>query len=482
MQYTPFEVFVSYAHEDMHFMQELVSHLSLLRHQGLISVWHDNMIMAEMNREHEISEHLNSASIILLLISADFIASDYCYSIEMEHALERHRRGEARVIPIILRPVSWQSAPFAHIPALPRNGEPITSWRNRDEAFTDTVRGLRQVIESQKTSLTNLTSRLSSVDQRNRQRLLERVQMIWIEGFLEKSLHQEIFVSPRLQEQPDAVNNPWSLVLQETNLSSHALPAGTYIIEAYDKAGGNLLILGQPGAGKTILLLELTRNLVSRAEYDISSPVPVIFHLSSWSQKRQPLIDWLIEELVSKYDIPRKLSKDWIDNDQIIPLLDGLDEMPVGTRQRCVDAINSYHQSHALTPLVVCCRSDEYQSMKTRLSLRIAIMVQPYRIKEEWVKDGDDHAAAGRYNEALTAYNHALHLDKNDDLLYYQKGRILASLEDYDEAISAFDQAIRLSPRFASAYLSKGKVLQQLSRYEEALQAFLQARELGYVG
>src|SRR6266700_2234102 len=117
---TPLSVFISYAHEDEPLRQQLEAHLSLLRRQGWIADWHDRQILAGNEWARDIDEHLEMASIILLLISPDFLASDYCYDIEMQRALERHRRGETRVIPIILRPVDWHGAPFGQLQCLPR--------------------------------------------------------------------------------------------------------------------------------------------------------------------------------------------------------------------------------------------------------------------------------------------------------------------------------------------------------------------------
>src|SRR5260221_2084879 len=129
---SPVIVFYSYAHEDEPLREQLEKHLRLLSRQGLISEWYDCQIVAGMGWAQEIDEHLEVASIILLLISADFLASDYCYDIEMKRALERHQRGEARVIPIILRPCDWRSSPFAHLQCLPRDGKAVTTWQNLD--------------------------------------------------------------------------------------------------------------------------------------------------------------------------------------------------------------------------------------------------------------------------------------------------------------------------------------------------------------
>ncbi|MGB7924220.1 MAG: tetratricopeptide repeat protein, partial [Pyrinomonadaceae bacterium] len=142
------KIFYSYSHKDERLRDKLDNHLALLQRQGLIEDWHDRMIEAGDDWETEINTHLDSARIILLLVSDDFIASDYCYSIEMKRALERHGTEEARVIPIILRPVDWESSPFGKLQALPKGGKPVTKWRNRDEALTNVAQGIRKVIKS----------------------------------------------------------------------------------------------------------------------------------------------------------------------------------------------------------------------------------------------------------------------------------------------------------------------------------------------
>ncbi|TMC21025.1 MAG: toll/interleukin-1 receptor domain-containing protein [Chloroflexi bacterium] len=136
-QPTPIEVFYSYASEDEALRYELEKHLSLLHRQGLISSWHHRQIVAGTERLKEVDKYLETASIILLLISSDFLASDYCYSIEMQRALERHRLGKAHVIPVFLRTTDWENAPFTHLQGLPSNGKAVTTWDDRDLAFTD---------------------------------------------------------------------------------------------------------------------------------------------------------------------------------------------------------------------------------------------------------------------------------------------------------------------------------------------------------
>lgn len=146
-------IFYSYTREDERLRKKLEKHLALLQQQGLITAWHDRKISAGMEWAHEINIHLDAAQIILLLVSSSFLASEYCYSREMTRALERHRAGTARVIPIILRPVDWENAPFSKLEALPTDGKPITGrgWHNTDEAFTDVARGIRKAVDEIRT-------------------------------------------------------------------------------------------------------------------------------------------------------------------------------------------------------------------------------------------------------------------------------------------------------------------------------------------
>jgi tetratricopeptide (TPR) repeat protein len=143
------EVFYSYAHEDEKLRDELVKHLANLRRQGVITEWYDRDISAGKEWEGEIKQHLDSARVILLLISPDFMNSDYSNDVEVKRAMERHEAGDARVIPIILRPVDWEGAPFSKLQALPTDAKPVTSWDDPDEAFLSVVKAIRKALEEQ---------------------------------------------------------------------------------------------------------------------------------------------------------------------------------------------------------------------------------------------------------------------------------------------------------------------------------------------
>lgn len=143
----PVKIFFCYAHEDKRMLIQLQKHLKPLQQHGYIETWYDQDISAGSEWEPAIVKRLHEAQIILLLISADFINSEYCYNKEMQWALERHQRGEARVIPIILRDVLWRYGPFSKLQALPSEAKPVYRWTHRDEAYTDITEGIAKVIE-----------------------------------------------------------------------------------------------------------------------------------------------------------------------------------------------------------------------------------------------------------------------------------------------------------------------------------------------
>ena len=136
-------VFFSYSHADEDLRDQLEKQLAMLKRQGVIETWHDRRIGAGQELGQVIDDHINTDDIILLLVSQDFISSDYCYNIEMKRALERHEAGEAIVIPVILRACEWTYAPFGKLMATPTDGKPVTQWPDRDEAFLRVARAVR---------------------------------------------------------------------------------------------------------------------------------------------------------------------------------------------------------------------------------------------------------------------------------------------------------------------------------------------------
>lgn len=286
----------------------------------------------------------------------------------------------------------------------------------------------------------DINTRLSRQENRNRQILLNKVRNYWIKGVLETSLHGRTLIELGLEERLDAVVRPWGLAWERNDMQSlraaplgqspverhevrlpegealarsQPLPPGTHLIDKFDQlgAGRTLLILGEPGSGKTITLLELTKDLIERTELDLTQPIPVVFNLSSWSSHKQTLAqqnsatsfaNWLVQELYTKYQVSKEIGQTWVKQQQLLLLLDGLDEVSAKQRQGCVDALNHFNQDYGQTEIVVCSRIKDYDALSTHLRFQAAIYLQPLTLPQI------DHylTTAG---SKLAALNTALH-------------------------------------------------------------------------
>ncbi|MCX9077131.1 MAG: NACHT domain-containing protein, partial [Candidatus Methanoperedens sp.] len=212
--------------------------------------------------------------------------------------------------------------------------------------------------------------------------MLQKVRDFWVKGVLEKSLYAEARLELGLDYRPGAADNPWDSVLQHTQYGDYKLPPGAKAADVFHDLNGELLILGEPGSGKTTTLLELARDLIDRAEKDETLPIPVVFNLSSWAAERKPLADWLADELNTKYQVPKKAAQEWVKADALTLLLDGLDEVAAQHRNTCVDAINIYRAEHGFVDLVVCSRTKEYDELTTKLKLQGAIVLKPLTMEQ----------------------------------------------------------------------------------------------------
>jgi GTPase SAR1 family protein len=211
---------------------------------------------------------------------------------------------------------------------------------------------------------------------RARRDLLDEVRRIWVRE-LDGSLYRIARIELGLTERPSAVETPRRAFLRREGQPDRPIDRRTPIVEVFGDLGRQLLVLGEPGAGKTTLLLELTQQLLDEARPDSGSRMPVVFNLSSWSTERPSLDVWLVDELHRRYGVPRQLSKLWFETDEILPMLDGLDEVAAVQRDACVMAINDFHRNHGQLPIVVCSRTEEYEQLRGRLELRGAIVIEP---------------------------------------------------------------------------------------------------------
>jgi len=246
----------------------------------------------------------------------------------------------------------------------------------------DSLKPPAQLPVGDKVIIQQIFSETELRDQNNRRTLRQMVKTFWIEGVLAHSLNHEAAIRLNIADLSTLVENrPWQLLPQQSNDEPQPIPLGTHIFDVFNQMNRRLLILGEPGAGKTTTLLELAQALLKCADEDPTFPSPIIFNLSSWAERRAPLSEWLTGELCTRYSIPTKIAQAWVADDKIIPLLDGLDEVQKDYRVACAKAINAFQQEH-LVPLVVCSRLDEYESLTTRLKLHGAVLLQPLTIEQ----------------------------------------------------------------------------------------------------
>jgi DNA polymerase III delta prime subunit len=246
-----------------------------------------------------------------------------------------------------------------------------------------------------------------NTSERNRARMLDKVRTFWVNGVLDNSLHGAALLELGMESRAQSVERPWDIILQHSSYEDYSLPSSTHIIDVFDDLCGELLILGDPGSGKTTTMLELARDLLDRAQSDHANPIPVVFNLSSWADGRKPIAEWLVSELNARYQVPKPVGQVWIENEQVLPLLDGLDEVAYEYRSACVEAINQFRQQYGLVPLVVCSRVVDYDALSTRLKLQGAVLLQP--LTQAQIDAYLDHGKG-----ELTALKRALH---NDDSL-----------------------------------------------------------------
>ncbi|MFN6485715.1 MULTISPECIES: NACHT domain-containing protein [unclassified Nostoc] len=223
------------------------------------------------------------------------------------------------------------------------------------------------------------TTKLSESRNRVRQLLLKQVSTE-VESRINSSLHNRVYILLDTEQNPSNIDSPWEMEVKVGSKPKIKLN-NTEIIQIFDQSdvAGRLLILGQPGAGKTTIVLKLAEELVKRAYSDPLCAVPVLFSLPTWKSDNQSIKDWLIEQLKNKYGVRKDIAKQWINNQEILPILDGLDELAAERQELCVQKINDFlRPGNWINPLVICSRTEEYQRYQTLLQLNNSLELYPF--------------------------------------------------------------------------------------------------------
>jgi GTPase SAR1 family protein len=296
------------------------------------------------------------------------IETDVPYVRAHTRLLMRAREWEAarQDISFLLRGSDLQQAEAWFAQSADRSPQPTALQRD----YIETSRRVERERQNAEIQLRRLTPQ----QLRNRQAILSKVRNFWISGVLEHCLTDRVLIQLGLEARAESVASAWHLEAATIGQTQSPLPPGTRLISIFDSLGEGrtLLILGEPGSGKTTALLELTRDLIDRAEQGVDCRIPVVFNLASWGKYQLSIADWLVNELNSKYQIPKQIGQDWVNQQELLLLLDGLDEVSAEWRDRCVAALNDCYQNYS-PELVVCSRSRDYAALTNQLNFQSAI-------------------------------------------------------------------------------------------------------------
>ena len=398
-------VFISYSHKDERWKDRLVRHLDVLQRQGLLTIWDDRRIGVGEQWLSKIKEALNAARVAIMLISADYLTSEFILSEEVKDILRRRSEEGLVVVPVIIKSCTWKEVDWLRsMQVRPTDGKPLASLvgDKRDAALSAVATEVADLLKSVghegegrrrprpdpgdgrsrfRRAIDNLVDRLGEpIDfEGERREMLDEVRRVWIEG--------------RLKDMSGPIGVPFSIrvsVREEPGVSALAhMRPDVDVYTHFVKSDYRMAILGEAGTGKTYKLLQLARELIEHAPDDPAERIPVVFNLSSWADwasREESMHDWLIAQLKSFYGRSDKLARFWVGSGQLVLLLDGLDEITAGgvepgplgkevaeeskaCRRKCLDELN-YYISATGAEVALCCRADEYDALGVTLDLR----------------------------------------------------------------------------------------------------------------
>jgi len=433
-------------------MKSLRKHLMPLQRRGLITIWSDTDIDAGTAWEDEIKKHLNSAQIILLLISPDFMASDYCYSTEMEQALQRNAQNEARVIPIILRPTAWKGAPFDKLQMLPSNAKPVTdrrSWQNEDEALNDVIEHIDPIV-------------------------IELLLPLYIDEAGEHLKKGHRADALTVYERALRLEPQYVAALYGKGAALFLLDRYEESLAAYDKAieasiDNSDNVDARFYYGKASALRKLERYDESLQVYDESIRINP-HKIRTYKDKVELLLQ--LERYPVALEVYQQLIN--VDSENAAAYYIQTGDVLLKLR-RYPQALEAYDKAIQLDPDETLDRRLYHKKGELLLKLgkfeeavaayEQAIILDP-QIALYHINRGKALLELKRFEDALAAYEIGIKLGADTDpYVFYALGQILFGLEQYDDAIAAYDKAISLygenpDPQF---YHSKGVAYEWLA-------------------
>lgn len=438
-------IFYSYAYEDRMLLDRLEKHLILLKYQGVIHTWHHREISAGQEWLAEISTYLDTADIILLLVSADFLASGYLFSTELARALKRHEQRTARVIPVLLRPVDWEGAPFSKLSMLPTNAKPVTSWRQRDEAFVDIVRGIRRVV----TELLN-TRRPPSpayvsprpVARQDYPKSFPSVPFARAKILVE--IDGNVISTHPLEKPVLTIGRLFGNDVQVPSQRVSRLHArirwenGKWQIEDADSLNG-IFYQGH----------RVDQHILSNGDRVYLAPKAALIYKQEITKPLPPVDSAISKESGSRPPEPAP--------PQSVPIA-ATPSLPAERQSKELEAYVAYYQ----------------EAIET---YRQVLHTQPHEARVYYLL-GNAFKALKRYQEALDSYQQALAYNSQQAEVYSGQGSILYELGRIEETLASYRQALRIAPQDAHLYWGYSIVLYTAGQRAEAISMYRQALTL----
>ena len=350
--------FVCYAHDDADFARALTRAMT---EHGL-SMWLDIDIVPGADWDRTIDERLRECATVLIVLSPAAVASA-----EVRGELRAALTLDKPIVPLLYQP--------CEIPRQLQNVQYLdfTTVGARVDAYDAVAAALSSSLHTDERPPRRV--KLAGRALRNRLDYLDDVKSE-IGGRLAQSLHPGR-LNVMKEKRPGLVVRPWDADVRIAEHERTPLPADAKIADVFDDGTvrGRLLILGEPGSGKTTAMLELGQELVARAEADDARPLPVLCNLASWRDAGGTLGAWIVDQLKIKYGVRKDNGLAWLNDRLLVPLLDGLDEVQPEYQEPCIEAINRFQDDDRPPHLVVCCRAAAYANYRVRLKLNTAIQV-----------------------------------------------------------------------------------------------------------
>ncbi len=414
----PLKLFYCYARQDKAFRDDLDLHLSGLKRQGLLSTWHDFMITPGEEWEKVIDTQLNEADIIVLLVSPHFIASDYCYGKEMVRALERHDKGEARVIPVLARPADWTRAPFSKIQLLPSNSHAITRWPERDSAFEDVAHGIRAIVE-----------KLSGPSERE-EKSLEKGQENQAHYYKDLALCEEAIRTDPTNAVAYGAKG-YALLelgrLQEALTSlDEAIRLNPTYTSAYFNKGKTLALLGRHK--ESVVAIDEAIHLNAASDDNVWQ-MPIFYQTKGY-----------VLRVLGRYEEALAAFRETIRFDPTISTShSGLSDI-----------------LHSLGRYEEAARAAEEAIRLDRSN------VAAYRYK------GNALAGLGRYEEAIAAFDRVIAFEPGSAEAYCDKGKTLALAGRLQESLAAYNRALQFVPGDSGVQRDRQRVVDSIKNSRRA--------------